>query len=123
MPIKPLPPCSAPACPRLATLRGRCALHQRPTLRQGSMTAMRPDTRPNAQARGYGSEWQRLRAKYLKAHPYCVECGEKGNNVDHIRPKAQGGTDDPSNLQTLCASHHSRKTARHDGAFGNRVKV
>ncbi len=32
--------------------------------------------------------------------------------VDHIIPKALGGTDERSNLQGLCRSHHSAKTMR-----------
>lgn len=42
--------------------------------------------------------------------------------VDHIRPHKGNHTLrlDPDNLRSLCASCHSRKTARHDGGFGNR---
>ena len=32
--------------------------------------------------------------------------------VDHITPKAQGGTDDESNLEAICREHHTRKTGR-----------
>jgi 5-methylcytosine-specific restriction endonuclease McrA len=32
--------------------------------------------------------------------------------VDHITPKAQGGTDDLSNLQSICDPCHAEKTAR-----------
>ena len=32
--------------------------------------------------------------------------------VDHVVPKACGGTDDPSNLQGSCRKCHSAKTAR-----------
>ena len=39
--------------------------------------------------------------------------------VDHIVPRAAGGTDEWSNLQSLCARCHARKTARYDGGFGN----
>jgi 5-methylcytosine-specific restriction protein A len=30
--------------------------------------------------------------------------------VDHIIPKAEGGTDAESNLETLCRSCHTKKT-------------
>ena len=32
--------------------------------------------------------------------------------VDHIIPKAEGGTDDESNLQSLCKPCHAAKTDR-----------
>ena len=36
--------------------------------------------------------------------------GKGQMNVDHIVPRSRGGSDDPSNLQTLCHRHHSLKT-------------
>jgi 5-methylcytosine-specific restriction endonuclease McrA len=49
--------------------------------------------------------------------------GGKGElHVDHIRPRADGGTDEEWNLQTLCFRCHSRKTAAADNGFGNRRK-
>nr|WP_234238571.1 HNH endonuclease signature motif containing protein [Halomonas desiderata] len=30
--------------------------------------------------------------------------------VDHIKPKAEGGTDSPDNLQAICESCHKAKT-------------
>lgn len=65
--------------------------------------------------RGYGYRWQQLRARYLRAHPLCVACRRKGSvvaatDVDHIRPRSDGGSDDDSNLQALCHACHSAKT-------------
>jgi len=40
----------------------------------------------------------------------CQECGEWGDQVDHIVEVADGGTNIPSNLQTLCRTHHNHKT-------------
>lgn len=46
----------------------------------------------------------------------CVKCGASGKDtplhVDHKRPVAHGGTNDPSNLQTLCQSCNLGKGAR-----------
>lgn len=61
--------------------------------------------------------WRRIRANQLKQEPLCRECNKKGlltpgNEVDHIHPISRGGSmTDPDNLQTLCKSCHSRKTA------------
>jgi 5-methylcytosine-specific restriction protein A len=69
-------------------------------------------------------EWLALRATTLKRAAYrCAtpRCTERASHVDHIKPIAQGGAAlDPSNLRPLCASCHSRKTARADGGFGNK---
>jgi len=49
-----------------------------------------------------------------------VRCGFPGTDVDHIINLAQGGTDDPSNLQLLCHWHHNKKTQLE--AKANRVR-
>ncbi len=73
--------------------------------------------------------WQVVRQHHLSRHPYCVFCeiyGRKtgATEVDHILPVRKGGDPyDPDNLQSLCKSCHSRKTASEDGAFGNPSKV
>jgi 5-methylcytosine-specific restriction endonuclease McrA len=45
-------------------------------------------------------------------HRTCALCGADGNEVDHIVEVADGGTNLPSNLQTLCHNCHSDKTRR-----------
>jgi 5-methylcytosine-specific restriction endonuclease McrA len=40
----------------------------------------------------------------------------KGLQVDHIRPYANGGTHDPSNLRLLCGAHNRREAERTMGA-------
>lgn len=83
------------------------------------------DNRPSAAVRGYGTRWHKyIRPQVLLRDNYtCQVCGlltanKNALHIDHITPKSKGGTDDISNLQTLCASCHSVKTARHDGGFG-----
>ncbi|WP_230459834.1 HNH endonuclease [Sansalvadorimonas verongulae] len=53
----------------------------------------------------------------------CQECKRKGviregRHVDHITPKAAGGTDEPGNLQTLCTTCHNHKTATERASKG-----
>ena len=75
-------------------------------------------SRPHSRARGYTRMWQRLRAMQLARFPWCADCGGPADQVDHIVPLSRGGTNRFSNLQSLCASCHSRKTYTEDGAFG-----
>ena len=48
----------------------------------------------------------------LREEPMCRACGGAASQVDHIMPLSRGGTNDRANLQPLCHSCHSRKTAR-----------
>lgn len=67
-------------------------------------------------ARGYGNEWDKLRTRILDRDKHlCQPCLRKGrvtaaNTVDHITPKAKGGTDDEQNLEAICKSCHKDKT-------------
>ena len=67
--------------------------------------------------RGYGTKWDKLRARILKRDKYlcqgCLKAGRatEAKTVDHIIAKAHGGTDDDSNLQSLCWSCHRTKTS------------
>ncbi|AKG94512.1 hypothetical protein Shpa_1 [Paracoccus phage Shpa] len=78
-------------------------------------------------ARGYGSRWDKLRLVILKRDGYlCQACKLEGRTtpareVDHITPKAKGGTDEHSNLQALCSPCHKIKTARDEGRRVRRV--
>jgi 5-methylcytosine-specific restriction protein A len=85
---------------------GRCPDCRREYQRQ------RDARRGSSTARGYGTGWQRLAAQIIVAHPYCAQCGHTGSQanpltVDHIVPKAKGGTDDADNLRVLCRLHNS----------------
>lgn len=73
--------------------------------------------------RGYGPEWDRLRKEILERDQHlcrCRTCREAGlvkvaTEVDHIVPKAKGGTDEPSNLQAINRECHKRKTIEENG--------
>ncbi|EIC82092.1 HNH endonuclease [Serratia sp. M24T3] len=68
--------------------------------------------------RGYGVSWDKLRPIILKRDKHlCQEHLRQGipvpaTTVDHIKPKAQGGTDDHDNLESLCWPCHRTKTAK-----------
>ena len=75
----------------------------------------------NSSARGYGTRWRKLRTYILAREPLCRACKNEGRtsaatHVDHVTPKANGGTDDVANLQPLCAPCHVAKSAREGGA-------
>lgn len=80
------------------------------------------DKRASPSQRGYDAKWRRIRAAFLKAHPNCDACGAPASHVDHRTPLRDGGSNKWDNLQPLCASCHSRKTAAQDGGFGNPKK-
>ena len=80
--------------------------------------------RPSARARGYDASWERIRAEYLELEPWCrfhLAQGEyvRATEVDHIVPRRAGGTDDHTNLRSLCKSHHSRRTAIEQSGWGS----
>lgn len=72
--------------------------------------------------RGYGAAWDKLRRRVLIRDKHlCQPCLRvqrvtPAREVDHITPKAQGGTDDESNLQSICPTCHRAKTATDNGA-------
>lgn len=71
--------------------------------------------------RGYGTAWERLRSAVMRRDRWlCQPCLSKGrptpaSAVDHITPKASGGTDDQENLQAICKACHDAKTAKDNG--------
>lgn len=78
----------------------------------------------NNDGRIRGRRGQRIRAAFLQANPTCAHCEREGKitlaqEVDHIKPLAQGGTDTDDNKQSLCIAHHRAKTSAEAGD-GNR---
>jgi 5-methylcytosine-specific restriction enzyme A len=75
-------------------------------------------------SRVYGWRWQKLRLAYLAQHPLCEceeRCGHPATVVDHKTPHNGDAAllYDWSNLQAMTKRCHDRKTAAHDGGFGN----
>ena len=112
MPTKPAKPCAYPGCPRLTHDRF-CAEHTKATNKQYERYE-----RPYKSSERYGGKWQKIRNRYIAMHPLCEDCLEYGlvpvgesQEVHHIIPKSQGGTDEFKNLRALCKSCHSKHTA------------
>lgn len=65
--------------------------------------------------------WRELRALKLAKNRTCEHCGAAATHVDHMlaREKRPDLELAMSNLQSLCHSCHSRKTAARDGGYGN----
>ncbi|MBE7897524.1 HNH endonuclease [Paenibacillus polymyxa] len=84
--------------------------------------------RGTAAERGYDSKWRKAREGYLRKHPLCTYCFQRGylataTVVDHITPH-RGDKQlfwDRDNWQPLCKQCHDTKTAKEDGGFGNGV--
>jgi 5-methylcytosine-specific restriction endonuclease McrA len=66
-------------------------------------------------ARGYGSDWEKVRRQILERDGYrcrlqLAGCTGTATQVDHIAAVAIGGQRlDPANLQSSCAGCNSRK--------------
>jgi len=111
MAMKPLRPCRHPGCGVLVP-GGYCAAHQPP----------RTDRSEEAKTWRWmyqTGDWKRLRAAQLLRQPFCRVCAGRGlrvpaTDVDHIRDHKGDWAlfTDPDNLESLCHSCHSRKTAR-----------
>ena len=102
MPHKPKKPCAYPGCPRL-TYGRYCEKHQKE--RDAQYEKFGRDRA--ATKRRYGKNWKIIRAAYVKKHPFCELCFQKGvlvpvEEVHHILPLAEGGTNDRDNLISLC---------------------
>jgi 5-methylcytosine-specific restriction enzyme A len=58
----------------------------------------------------------------------CERCRElldmRAVHFDHIKPRSEGGTDEPDNLQALCPNCHAKKTNedRKRGSFNNKKR-
>jgi len=92
---------------------------QSPRFRPPGWTEPKPWSRPklHQDKRKRGRAGQRERRQVLDEEPYCRHCLEQGlyvaaDVVDHIKPLAEGGTDDRENKQSLCNPCHDEKTKR-----------
>lgn len=108
-------PCTFPGCTSL-TQGTRCDAHPYPERYRA------PDVRESAAARGYDSQWRKVRDLHLASEPLCRMCAKEGRTtsgelVDHIQPLMLGGDRlGTHNLQTLCRRCHALKTASENAA-------
>lgn len=111
MPIAAPTPCRQPGCGALVRDgSGRCESHK---VAPGSFGDR---LRGSRQQRGYGAAWDKLRVRILRRDSgLCRPCLAVGRvtvatAVDHVVPRSRGGSDDESNLQSICNDCHRIKT-------------
>ena len=109
MPRKSKRPCRYQGCPKLVDNdSGYCNEHAKLVLRNYDryLRSPRHDKR-------YGYRWRKLRTRFLNSHPFCEQCRQQGRytlatEVHHVKPLADGGTNELSNLMSLCRSCHAK---------------
>lgn len=107
MGYRPAKVCAQPSCPQLVADGSRCSEHRRNQDRQ------RDQVRGSRHQRGYTNEWSQLSRAILERDGHtCAYCGRTATTVDHVIPKARGGTDDESNLVAACVRCNSGKRDR-----------
>lgn len=107
MPYKQMKPCRCPTCPNL-TFGTYCDVHKKLYDKTYDATNRTKENRSK-----YGANWRKVRARYVKEHPFCELCLKEGRyvpveEVHHIVPIKKGGTNEFSNLMSLCQSCHQK---------------
>lgn len=109
MPKKPKRPCRYPGCSSLAEDGEQyCPAHKKRMQQHYDHF-----TRGYNGHKRYGSQWRKIRTRYVKKHPLCEECLKHRRyvpveEVHHIKPISEGGTNDEGNLMSLCRSCHEK---------------
>ena len=83
------------------------------------------DTKAGATQRIRGRSWMGIRREVLLRDGYqCQQCGivRMDNEVDHTIPLEQGGSNDTSNMMTLCGGPDGCHTAKSKREAGERAK-
>lgn len=99
------------ACGHRVAFGDRCPCEQKA---DAARKARFDRTRPSSSARGYGRDWERARASFLREHPRCALCAARATVVDHRTPhKGDVGLFwNRSNWQALCAHCHNATKQR-----------
>ena len=119
MPYKPMKPCAYPGCPNLTHTR-YCDKHQKQADREYDRYQRDPEHR----SRYHSGSWRQIRRMQLQRQPLCELCLKdnrytKATLVHHVRPLAEGGTNAPDNLMSLCGPCHSRLHAERGDRWHN----
>lgn len=116
MPARAKRPCRHKGCAAITKdVSGYCNQHRQQHAGDGWRNYQAGKSRKE---RGYGRSWEIIRERILQRDQYLCQnhrrqkIAKKATSVDHIIPKAHGGTDDDSNLESLCWECHRAKTAR-----------
>lgn len=113
MPNKPKRPCRYRGCPNLTdSPRGYCEQHAKLESKNYDKYIRSPESKKR-----YGYRWRKLRERFLHKNPLCEICKQQGRytiatEVHHIKPLAEGGTNDTENLMALCKPCHSAITIK-----------
>ena len=107
MPRRPQRPCSFPGCPNRCDGQ-YCEEHAKQMNHRYNKFVRSADSNKK-----YGRAWREMRKRYAAAHPLCEMCLKEGQltpveEVHHIIPLADGGTNEESNLMSLCRSCHEK---------------
>ena len=109
MPRKPARPCRYPGCPNLCEDGEQyCLEHKKLAEKQYEHFA-----RGYSVGKRYGRAWKRIRDRYVRKYPLCEQCLKEGRyvpveEVHHIVPLSEGGTNEEANLMSLCRSCHEK---------------
>lgn len=99
--------CSFQGCTELVVGKSRCPEH----------SGWKTSPRTASSGRTNTAHWKQQRAKALQRDNHQCQirgprCTVTATQVDHILPVHLGGTDDLSNLASVCKPDHDAKTAR-----------
>ena len=109
MPMSPPHPCNQAGCGELVSRGVRyCEAHQREATKQYDK-----HHRPSYHALYHTTRWRAIRAAQLVEHPFCVECGQLADTVDHV-VEHKGDPDSffGGEVQSMCGGCHNRKHPR-----------
>ncbi len=104
MSTKPRPYCGVPGCQEVA-IHGSRYCEQHRAERRALQFEDRDAVRDSSAKRGYDRAWVGIRARFLGDNPQC-SCGQPASVAHHVTPLDRGGSNDPSNLLSLCAACH-----------------
>ncbi len=110
VPRKPKKPCAYSGCPNLTDDK-YCDEHS--YLNGQEDKYYNKYQRDKDSNKRYGRAWKRIRDRYVSTHPLCEHCKAEGRivpvqEVHHIIPLNQGGSNKDDNLMSLCHNCHMK---------------